>query len=106
MGSLELTHLLSSSTSKFSFLLKMKTIFRCVIVTLLMTTFAFAKLKRDKVAVNNKFREDDTAAVVAAKQAEDGGGNNDCPQACTMEFMPVCDSNGNTHGNKCVFEID
>ena len=22
-----------------------------------------------------------------------------------MEFMPVCDSNGNTHGNKCAFEI-
>ena len=25
--------------------------------------------------------------------------------ACTMEFMPVCDSNGITHGNKCAFDI-
>jgi len=57
----------------------MKTIFRCVIVTLLVTTFAFAKLKRDKVAVNNKFREDDTAAVVAARQSDE---KKDCPCKC------------------------
>merc|ERR1712142_464251 len=33
------------------------------------------------------------------------GGNNNCPQACTMEYKPVCDSNSNTHGNKCAFDI-
>jgi len=58
----------------------MKTIFKCLVVTLLMTAFASAKMKSDKDAVNNKLREDDTAAVVAAKQAEDE--KKDCPCKC------------------------
>jgi len=28
-----------------------------------------------------------------------------CPTFCTMEYMPVCDSKGVTHGNKCSFEV-
>jgi len=28
-----------------------------------------------------------------------------CYKKCNMTFKPVCDSYGDTHGNKCVFEI-
>ena len=32
-------------------------------------------------------------------------GGSKCEWYCTMEFKPVCDSQGNTHGNKCAFEM-
>ena len=28
-----------------------------------------------------------------------------CPTFCTMEYRPVCDSNGQTHPNQCAFEV-
>merc|ERR1719193_1845073 len=44
--------------------------------------------------------------IVIVKQGScEVGSSADCMTACTMEFMPVCDSNGITHGNKCAFDI-
>ena len=32
------------------------------------------------------------------------GSGESCLKACPFSWMPVCDSNGKTHANKCVFE--